>query len=157
MRTKKIEFNEECPSCKGTGLYTGFAEASRCAVICTTCNGTGCSHFVYTYTPFTRKKRRKGIDHVYAINPGIWLGQSEKYKHSDFGGVSYKEWLRTKTFPPKSECRNFTCPAWWYQNADSRKKPKWKECIAMGCFNGCPNFRKKEKCWEKFDSEQRGR
>ena len=27
----------ECPSCKGTGLYKGYAEKDDCAVICANC------------------------------------------------------------------------------------------------------------------------
>ena len=36
-----IEFDCECESCKGTGLYVGMAEREGSAVVCHTCKGTG--------------------------------------------------------------------------------------------------------------------
>jgi hypothetical protein len=56
----KIE--AECSSCGATGLYSGFAEPKGVAVVCVTCGGTGKE--TITYTPFTKRKERKGIKTV---------------------------------------------------------------------------------------------
>lgn len=49
----------ECSACGGTGLYSGFAEPKGIAVICLTCDGTGCDEFYYK--PFTKRKGRRDI------------------------------------------------------------------------------------------------
>ena len=48
-----------CNSCKGTGLYQGFAEAKGEAVICVNCEGTG--GITITYELFEGRKRRNGV------------------------------------------------------------------------------------------------
>lgn len=65
---KTIEI--ECPSCRGTGLYRGFAEPSGVAVVCIHCQGTGAGKI--TYTPFTGRKRREGI-HTVQLSAGTLL------------------------------------------------------------------------------------
>lgn len=40
----------QCPSCKGTGLYSGFAEPAGTAVICQECDGKGPS--TVTWVPY---------------------------------------------------------------------------------------------------------
>jgi hypothetical protein len=85
------------------------------------------------------------------VNPGIVLG-GPKGKF-DFGGMSYKDWSDGKLFLPKSEMREFTCPAWWYQIADYSKKPRWDGCIHVGSFSGCKHFGQKCECWERWDKE----
>lgn len=52
----------ECNSCGGTGLYRVFTEPVGIAVICAICSGSGCQEI--TFTPFTRRKGRRGIDIV---------------------------------------------------------------------------------------------
>ena len=55
----------KCEPCKGTGLYVGFMEAvHKEAVICTNCGGAGCDEI--TYTPFTKRIRRRRITHIRA-------------------------------------------------------------------------------------------
>jgi len=53
----------------------------------------------------------------------------------------------------RRKMRNYTCPAWWYQIADYKRKPDWDECLILGSFSSCAHFSKKEKCWEKWDKE----
>jgi hypothetical protein len=60
----------ECPSCGGTGLYSGFAEPKGTAVICTRCKGTGMS--TYSYTPFSGRKRKPGV-HVIQYSQGSFI------------------------------------------------------------------------------------
>jgi hypothetical protein len=52
----------ECPNCKGTGIYHGFAEPKGVGVICINCKGTGKSEI--HYTPFTGRKTRTDIERV---------------------------------------------------------------------------------------------
>jgi len=52
----------QCSSCRGTGLYSGFAEAKGTAVICTTCKGTGKQ--IIKYIPFTALQRRDDVQTV---------------------------------------------------------------------------------------------
>jgi hypothetical protein len=51
--------------------------------------------------------------------------------------------------------RKYTCPAWWYQSADYKKKPNWKECLACGSFSSCKHFSIKQNCWDRFDKESK--
>lgn len=150
---KRIEFDQECSSCKGTGLYQGMAEKDGFAVVCHTCKGTGKYHFIHEYEEFTGRKEKMNIDRVIECNPGIFVGINDKVSYSDFGGMPYKEWIQDMPFPEKSEMRKFTCPCWWYQIANYKLKPDWEECLTSlgGSFSGCKYFNNKDKCWERFD------
>lgn len=153
---KTIEFDEKCQACQETGLYQGMAERDGFAVVCHKCKGTGCYHYKHDYEEFTTKAIRAGVNHVLEINPGIvaGVGKDRQYTENDFGGMPYKDWLAGKPFIIGMEMRKFTCPAWWYQTADYKKKPDWEECDCMGrTFRACPNFPNKDKCWERFDKE----
>lgn len=147
--TKKIEIKRECPTCSGTGLYTGVAEKEGAAVICHGCKGAGFDTFRMTYHEFTGRKKRDGVTRVYATNPGIGLKSG-----AVSGGVPVEQWERDcdSPFAPGAEMREETCPAWWYQSADYSKQPKWKECT-HGMFIKCPHFENKRACWERWDRE----
>lgn len=146
-----IELTEICNSCKGTGLYVGMAERNGAAVVCHICKGTGCHKFKHEYEEFTERKEIKGIKRVYEVNPGIIIGEGGDIKLEDFGGISFEDWNSGDKFPIGSEDRKYTCPSWWYQSADYKKKPSWKECTFGGTFSSCRHFNNKEKCWERFD------
>lgn len=148
-----IEFDEECESCSGTGIYTGMAEHDGVGVICSNCKGTGCHHYKYEHIEFKEKKERKDITHVIECNPGIIIGEFNNLKLSDFGGMSYKDWVKGKPFIVGMEMRNFTCPCWWYQSANYTLKPDWNECIWGEPFSECKYFKEKEKCWKRWDKE----
>ena len=152
---KTIEFDEKCPSCKGTGVYVGMAEHDGAAVVCHTCKGTGCHHFEHIYEEFDGKKLDVKIKRVYEVNPGICIGvgNSAQYILEDFGGMPYSQWFNGRPFPPRSENRSFTCPAWWYQSANYEKKPNWDECIFVGSFSSCEHFCNKGACWARWDRE----
>lgn len=159
---KTIEFDQECQSCGGTGLYIGMAERDGAAVVCCECDGTGMEHFKHTFNEFVgRKEPTKPVRQVYQTNPGITIGEggSKEFKLSDFGGMSYSEWEKGSPFKVGMENRAFTCPAWWYQKADYKKKPGWDECNAsLGrSFSGCPSFQNRSKCWERWDKEFGGK
>lgn len=147
-----------CKSCKGTGIYVGFAEKSGAGIVCHTCKGTGCNQWNYPYDDFIEKKSRRDIKRVYEVNPGIAIGEGKdpsgkEFYLRDFGGMPYEDWLAGKPFPKKSENRKYICPAWWYQSVSNDKKPKWDECIGAGSFSECSLFNSKEQCWGRWDRE----
>ena len=151
---KEFKVREECPACDGTGLYIGMGEGEGAAIACHKCNGTGCREFIHNYTPFSRRKDTPiGVVRVFETNPGIGIGNGNGFILADFGGIPVKEWELGLPFPPKSEMREFTCPAWWYQSADNGRKPEWKECRVGTMFCSCEMFKNKDKCWERFDNE----
>ena len=151
----KIEFDCECESCHGSGIYCGIAEGGGFGVVCHTCDGTGQVHRVIIYSDFEGKNILLDVKRVLQTNPGIGLGESEErgLTLESFGGMPYQEWLEGQPFPPKSEMRQFTCPAWWYQSANYNRKPAWDWCRPRGAFSSCDHFKEKEKCWERFDEE----
>lgn len=61
----------QCESCEGTGVYRGFAEGEGEGVVCINCRGTGCREL--SYTPFTKRKRRKDVKTV-SISRGTFIG-----------------------------------------------------------------------------------
>jgi len=145
----KIEFDEKCQSCNGTGLYVGMAERDGFAVVCYRCEGTGKFRFVHEYENFDVKSFLPNVSKVVECNPGIILGGD-----LDFGGMSYLEWLSGKSFETGMEMRLFTCPAWWYQISDYNKKPGWIECDNWGKrFSDCEHFCNKDACWIRWDLE----
>lgn len=64
-------YKTECIACGGTGLYSGLAEPKGTAVICIQCGGSGCKEI--TFTPFTRRKGRRGIQTV-SLSRGSFIG-----------------------------------------------------------------------------------
>lgn len=154
--TFTVHIEEECPPCKGTGVYIGMAERDGAAVVCYKCKGTGFHEYDITYKKFEGRKRHPDAKWVYACNPGIVLGSKEGVcKLSDFGGVTYESWLRDGEFPYGSEDRKYICPAWWYQTCNYKLKPDWKECWDTfgSTFSKCRHFGNKDKCWSKWDEE----
>lgn len=150
----KLEFVRQCPSCGGTGLYVGLAERDGFGVVCHTCHGTGKEIVSIEYIEFTGRKERQ-VHTVLEINPGICAALGNGHAKRDFGGMPYRDWLAGKPFPPKSEMRQFTCPAWWYQSANDAMKPQWDECMdCLGSrFASCTHFADKQACWERWDRE----
>ena len=133
-----------CKSCKGTGVYKGMAEIKNVGVVCSRCKGTGCDEI--EYEPFTKKERKAGIKKIFEYNPGIGIDDTVR------GGMSYNDWFDGKPFPPKSEIREFTCPAWWYHNI--KLCPVTNQILPGTCFSDCPYFKNKEMCWEHHDKSQ---
>ena len=148
----KIEFDQKCVLCKGTGLYQGMGEKKEFAVQCCACKGTGKYHFIHEYEKFTGRKNKQGIKRVLQYNPGICIKIMPGDTHLDtFGGMSYKDWKKGKLFTIGMEMRKYTCPAWWYQFTDL--KVSWNKCINLGSFNKCNNFKDKVNCWKRWDKE----
>lgn len=154
-----IEFDEQCKSCQGTGLYVGMAKRDGVAVVCHTCKGTGCHHVKIEYDDFEGRRERNGVKHVVEYNPGFVIGESKEkqLKLQDFGGMSYRDWFSGRPFAPGMENRMFSCPAGWYQSVDCKLKPSWddtqQQCIPWGSFSNCKHFGKKHRCWARWDAE----
>jgi hypothetical protein len=152
---KVIEIKEQCKSCGGTGLFVGMGERDGAAVVCHTCNGTGCHEFRHEYEEFTERKARQGVKRVFAANPGVCIGDGIDCKIEDFGGIPVTDWEKGEPFQQDSEMRKFTCPAWWNQCTGGDNTPFKKCWDAMGrSFSGCPHFACKAKCWAEFDAMQ---
>ena len=152
---QKKEWDQQCKSCGGTGLYVGMAERSGAAVVCNKCHGSGSQHVIEEYLRFQGRRHRQGVTRVYQTSAGIILDPTMMD-----GGVSYDKWKMdgASARRPGTEIRQYTCPAWWYQSADSSKKPDWVECNKVwGRFDQCPSFTEKSKCWERWDVEYKER
>ena len=147
---KTIEFDKECPSCGATGVYKGFGEINS-GVVCRNCDGTGCVSVSLEYEPFKQRKTRSDIKWIYEANHGIFMGEDNKHSFQDFGGMAYAEWEEVGKFPQKSEPREHSCPAWWYQTVGYDKKPDWEEC--GNHFATCSSYPSKAKCWKRWDKE----
>ena len=148
MMKHTLEFDEKCKHCNGTGLYTGMGEKRMVAVVCHTCEGTGCHHVKFVYEDFEGRQQAENITRVHECNPGIFINDDPK-----FGGISYQEWLENPVFPEGTENRLYTCPAWWFQNA-SKDKPEWNECGLGRLFADCEHFPVKDACWRRWDKER---
>lgn len=150
--TQSISWTQECNSCKGTGLYVGLAERDGAAVICHRCEGTGQRHETVEYEPFTGRKEKDGVTRVFATAAGIVLSPE-----ITSGGVPLAEWEADGQSPYQAgvELRSHTCPAWWYQSTNYALKPDWKECQNVGQFSTCSSFPSKDKCWERWDKENK--
>ena len=149
-----VEFDCQCKSCKGTGLYVGVCERDGIAVVCHTCKGTGKQHVRFEYEEFAGRIPRSKIKRVLQTACGHVCGNNtaKGITIEDFGGQSYDDWATGKPFPPGSEMRRFACPAWWYQSVDYDKKPSWDEC-EWGAFSACSHFSHKAACWARWDVE----
>lgn len=156
MSKQVIEFDYACQSCGATGLYVGMCERDGSAVVCHDCKGTGKAHFKMEYEEFHARKPKPGVAWVVEVNPGICIGKGEhgQYTLELFGGMPYMNWRAGKPFEIGMENREFTCPAWWYQSADYKRKPDWREC-GFGSFSDCRGFVNKEACWKKWDKQYR--
>lgn len=164
---KIIEFDQKCKACGGTGLFV-LTERYGMAIICRPCKGSG--HYLtrIEYEDFEGLEEETGIERVFEIDLGlkqvteIPLRASERVRMIrdqrliDYGGLPYRIWYnnyasQNEPFPLGTENRNFTCPAWWYQNADYDRMPRWDECEGVVNFGACDFFSEKDKCWMKWD------
>lgn len=141
----RIEFDEECPRCGGTGLYIGMAERDGFAVVCQKCKGSGKHHFVYEYKEFTGRKDRDDVKTVLQVNPGICVGGN-----LNFGGIPYEQWKKDGVFPRGTEMREYVCPAWWCQAVGGTFDES--NCPGFGIFSKCQYFGNKMWCWGRYDT-----
>lgn len=138
----------ECSACQGTGLYVGFAEKDGAAVVCHHCRGSGKMNL--EFRRFTGRKKREGVQRVYATNVGIWVTPSVP------GGVSFSAWESGEEDPyaPGNEMRDHACPFLWYQAVDYEKRPSWNRCMGYGGgISKCKHYPDKDLCWARWDDE----
>jgi len=107
----------------------------------------------FDWEEFDGRKVRDDVRHVLQYNPGIVVGKGLGHLLRDFGGMPYLDWAEGDPFPAGSEMRQFSCPAWWYQNTAYELKPNWDWCLGCGSFTSCQHFPTKAQCWERWDSE----
>lgn len=160
--SKKIVFEAdvECTSCRGTGLYQGFAERKGAGVVCSTCDGTGKSHIKHEYTPFTKRKKHKKVTRVYKTAGGYGISsedvmtQDGKLIEFSAGGVSYAEWLEGGEPKP---IRDLHCPLEHYcQGSTEGEWLKKHHCHKNGQGPGgyIPDCSRKNRvsCWKAYDN-----
>ena len=158
---KTIEMLIECPSCNGTGLYSGMVESKDTAVICYRCNGTGAYNYSYSYNKFVKRKIKDGICRVFLKGTRYKLGLG-KINFEGVGeidmdkeGISYSEFLDGKK--PK-HIKKLECPLLADQDTCHKIKEFTTECDSLngGYINmitKCKNQPNKQECWERFEKE----
>jgi hypothetical protein len=159
MSEKTIDLKIECPSCKGTGLYSGMGEGKGVAVICNNCKGTGKFNYKYTYKPFTGRKERKDVKRVYLSGLGYRIGLGKINFSNGIGeidmdkeGVSYDEFINGKM---PEHIKKLGCPMNADQGACHAKKGFVNTCNELGLSLGglitnCKNQPNRLECWKRF-------
>ena len=161
MKSKRIELQVECPSCGGTGLYSGMAESEGVAVICHNCKGTGEYSYTYSYTPFTGRKEAKNIKRVfkkgtqYKIGLGVINYKGIGTINMDKEGVSYQEFCAGVM--PK-HIKQLGCPMLADQGACHSIKGFVETCNSLnggwiGYIPECKHRKNQSACWERFEEE----
>lgn len=140
----------ECPECKGTGVYVGFAERNGAAVVCTSCKGAG--RRTYRYEPFTCKKRRDGVKRVYHSN-GFCISSEDVETedgtviHFSKYGVDYEDWYNNNTEPRYIE--ELQCP---FQATGQRHAiNNCRDRMFIGNkITECDMYCNKDTCWKLY-------
>lgn len=155
---KKIDMMIECPSCKGTGVYSGIGEGEGIGVVCTKCKGTGKYHYTYEYNEFTERKRKEDVERVYLSGSRHKLGLG-KINFVNVGiidmdkeGVSYDEFLEGKM--PK-HIEKLGCPMLADQSACHRIDGFTNKCNKINGewinrISDCKHQPHKSECWKRF-------
>lgn len=102
----------ECKDCNGTGVYQGFTEGKRVGALCWSCEGTG--EIKIVYSPFNGRRAQKGIDIVWAREPGSAV-------------VKEKELIFKLGIPHMTadQFRSGGIPPWIYVNSVNGKIMSW--------------------------------
>jgi len=158
---KKIDMFIQCPSCKGTGIYSGMGESENTGVICYQCNGTGKYHYTYQYEEFTERKIRKDIDRVYLSGYGYKIATGiinfSKVGEIDMDkeGVSYAEFLSGKM---PEHIKKLACPMLAAQGACRDIKGFTDICNKLNggwlsYIPDCKNRCNSDECWKRFEKK----
>lgn len=157
--SNKIQVDVECSSCGGSGLYCGFAEKNGCAVICSTCNGTGCEKI--SYKPFVKRHIKHTIKRVFKSSYGYCHGPNNVITDEgvlirfEEGGCTYQEWLNGAEPKP---VKDLYCPYLW-NNRGIGNEPlnRCKEDNTLcGRISNCKYYKDKAKCWELYEKRGKG-
>lgn len=151
-----VSWNQECRSCKGTGLYVGMAERDGAAVVCGTCKGKGERRETHRFNRSSEMKFPEGVTHVWGTNPGIVL--SGLHTNVLTGGVPLADHLANPNlvFELGNELRSHVCPAWWLQSASGAVTPELGQKCSAACvtqFSRCRHYGEKAECWKLYDDE----
>lgn len=145
----------QCSSCEGTGLYKGFAENGKSAVVCHVCNGTGKIEF--NYNEFTGRKTREDVSRVYDGSHGYGITDVDiktdggKVIHFSQGGCTYQEWLNGMEPKP---IKDLYCPYLWKNTGIGNEPLERCErgCKGFGSISDCAFYSDKVTCWELYDT-----
>ena len=156
-----LEGEQECPSCKGTGLYKGLGEADGACVVCYNCDGTGRIKVSVKYAKFKGRKKMEGCNRVYTQNMGYGIsdkditGKGGFFPFSKYG-CSYEDWLKgVKPLPLKFLGCPFqeTNQGLKSEDANGLYKTRCKNNSGWGTITDCKLFHNKKKCWEIFEKK----
>ena len=162
---KEIKLKIECPSCNGTGVYTGMGERDGASIVCYKCNGTGCYDYSYKYNDFVERKKRDDVKRVYLSGYGWCISpKALDLKKSEGGtifvdftkeGVSYAEFLDGKM--PK-HIKTLGCPMMADQGACHKIKGFTEKCNDLnggwvGHIPSCKYNPNMVECWKRFEEE----
>jgi hypothetical protein len=148
----------ECESCKGTGLYNGFAEKDGARVICTSCDGKGVVPVDCVWNKFVERKIDKGAKRVYTNGMGYGITDKDVTVDGKFFpfsqyGCSYEEW---KSGVQPKPLEFLGCP---YQETRQSLQSKDKNGLyktrcnkGLGCgyISDCKYFHDKATCWKVY-------
>ena len=160
--TIKVSGEIECRSCKGTGVYVGFAEHDGAAVVCHSCDGSGKINFSQTFTKFSGKKIKKGVkrvydgSHGYVITAKDIICEGKNFPFSEVG-VDYESWFNEGKEP--LPLKFLICPYLHtnqsLQSEDKNNLYKYRcnNKLSFGSITNCKCFKDKETCWKIYDGE----
>lgn len=145
-----FEADVYCGSCKGTGLYKGFAEKGGAAVVCYSCKGSGKIHIRQQYESFKGRKNRDDVTRVYQTAGGYGITDQDingiQFSQS---GTSYERW---KLGDDPKPIKDLHCPLQHYgQGTDVGEAFKKKICfdkIGCGLISECP-LHHTGTCWDR--------
>jgi hypothetical protein len=83
----RIKVQTRCEACGGTGLYSGMCEGKGKAVVCLSCDGSGCE--TIWYEPFTKRRGRTDIKTVILGRATRSILETNAGKEE----VPYKKWF----------------------------------------------------------------
>ena len=148
----KIDIFIECKSCGGSGLYKGMCERDKCAVVCTTCKGTGKQRYIMEYEPFIKRKIRGDVERVFGNTCGFVHGDEDYTEDNgnviEFskGGVAYDEWLNgTEPLPMEK----LYCPKMW-TGQEWNSPTCQKNCRPGRSIYNCPMHKSMGQCWKEY-------
>ena len=176
MFLKELDLGHEtkctCGSCKGTGIYKGFAEHDDLGVLCYYCNGRG--YYTLELNENMQLVQDEKTGTVYKVSDGLIVGSvslfnelqkrddvnyvmystgrdfSPKYlfEHgaSEINVIRYEEFIQGKLPLPMMQ---YTCPR---QISQSYGNAEFYNDCGFGCFSDCKKFGTRE-CWNKFYGE----
>lgn len=173
MYLRELELGKKtkcvCESCKGTGIFKGFAEKDDLGVICWNCNGKGYytlklndrvqlvqdektgivyevkeGHIWCEVELFTKLQKRDDVNYVVYSTSRVFSPEY-LFEHgaSEINVITYKEFLKGEYPLPMME---YTCPRYLsqlYGHAD------FDNNCNIGTFESCRKYGSKE-CWNKF-------